>query len=85
VGKIAKKQPEGVRFLLMRHSKYSAMLSHSYRLHFRRFCPLGMNEHKYNIVEHTWQKVYLYNLPACWLLVRSTEVDVKDPDIAPVE
>jgi len=30
-------------FLLIRHSKYSTVLSkiHSYRLLFRRFCPLG--------------------------------------------
>jgi len=35
--------PEGVRFLLIRHSRYSAILSkiHSYRLVFQRFCPLG--------------------------------------------
>jgi len=32
-----------LKSLLIRHSKYSAMLSkvHSYRLLFRRFCPLG--------------------------------------------
>jgi len=43
VGKIANKQSEGARFLLIRPSKYSAMLSkiHSYRLLFRRFCPMG--------------------------------------------
>jgi len=34
VGKITKKQSEGV------HSKYSAKI-HSYRLLFRRFCPLA--------------------------------------------
>jgi len=36
-----KKQSEEVRFLLIRHSKYSAMLSkmHSYSL--LRFCALG--------------------------------------------
>jgi len=37
VGKIAKKQSEGVRILLFRHSKYSAKFSkiHSYRLLFQ--------------------------------------------------
>jgi len=36
-------QSEGVRLLLIRHSKYSPMLLkiHSYRLIIRRFCPLG--------------------------------------------
>jgi len=38
VGKIVKKQCAGA-FLLIRHSKYSAILSN--RLLFRRFCPLG--------------------------------------------
>jgi len=44
VGKIAKKQYEVVRFLLIRHSKHSAMLSniHFYRLLFQRFFPLGL-------------------------------------------
>jgi len=41
---ILRKTTEGVRFLLIWHSKYSAILSkiHSYRLLFRWFCPLGL-------------------------------------------
>jgi len=37
------KSPKNRRsaFLLIRHSNYSAILIHSYRLLFRRFCPLG--------------------------------------------
>jgi len=44
VGKIAKKKhSERVRFLLIRHSKYIAMLSkmHSYRLLFSVILPTG--------------------------------------------
>jgi len=37
-----KKQSEGVRFLLIQHSKYVSKI-HSYRLLFRGFCPLGKN------------------------------------------
>jgi len=42
-----KKQFEGVRFLLIRYSNYSAIWSkiHAYRPLFRRFCPLGSNSH----------------------------------------
>jgi len=44
VGKIAKKKPEGVRFLLILHSNYSAMLSKidSYRLLFSEILPTGI-------------------------------------------
>jgi len=43
VGKIAKKQSKGVRFLLIRHTKYSTMLSkiYSYRLLFSAILPTG--------------------------------------------
>jgi len=42
--KSPKRQSEGVHFLLIRYSKYNAVLSkiHSYRLLFLRFCPLGI-------------------------------------------
>jgi len=41
--KSPKKRSEGERFLLIRHSKYSTMLSkiHTHRLLFRGFCALG--------------------------------------------
>jgi len=41
VGKIAKKQSEGVRFCFGTQNTVPYCQKHSYRLLFRRFCPLG--------------------------------------------
>jgi len=59
VGQIAKKQ-----FLLIQHSKYSAMLSKvlSYRLLFQRFCPLGREEKKPSKEERNTNSFNIINI-----------------------
>jgi len=60
VGKIAKKLSERVRFLLIRHLNYSAILPkiHSYRLLLRLFCPQGgvRKEMKQNVITYEVDK-----------------------------